>query len=68
MDVADTLIILMDETIAEDTKEIEDTSDLEDHLENWTKVPIPNILESQVDHSTKRKFAAVALPWCVPTM
>ena len=43
----------------EDTKEIEDTSDIEDHLENLTKVPTPNILESQVDHSTKTKFAAM---------
>ena len=38
--------ILMEETIVEDTKEIEDTSDLKDHSENLTKVPIPNNLES----------------------
>ena len=43
----------------EDTKSIEDTSDLKDHLENLTKTPTPNVLESQVDHSTKIKFAAI---------
>ena len=60
---ADTSAILMDgffhQIIAEDTKQIEDASDLEDHLESLTKVPTPNILESQADHSTRTKFAAL---------
>ena len=43
----------------EDTKEIEDASDLEDHLENLTEAPTPNVLESQVGHSTKTKFTAM---------
>ena len=63
MDVAGASAILMDglfhQINVEDTKEIEDTSDLEDHSENLTKAPTPNILESQVDHSTKTKFAAI---------
>ena len=59
MDMVDASVILMEETIVEDTKEIEDASDLEDHLENLTKVLILNILESQVDHSTKTKFVAM---------
>ena len=63
MDVADTSAILMDglfhQIDVEDTKEIEDASDLKDHLEKLTKAPIPNVLEAQVDHSTKTKFAAM---------
>ena len=46
---ADTSTIPMDghshQIVAEDTQQIEDTSDLEDHLENLTKAPTPNILE-----------------------
>ena len=45
--------------VAEDTKQIEDASDLEDHLESLTKVLIPNILEYQAGHSTKTKFDAL---------
>ena len=59
MDVADALVIQMEETDMEDTKEIEDASDLKDHLENLIKAPIPNVLESQVNHSTKTKFTAM---------
>ena len=58
-DVVDALVILMEETIAEGTKEIEDTLDLKDFSENLTKVPAPNILESQANHSTKTKFIAI---------
>ena len=56
MDVVNTSVILMEETVTEDTKQIEDTLDLKDLLENLTKVPAPNALESQVDCSTKTKF------------
>ena len=63
MDTVDASAILMDglfcQIIMEDTKEIEDASDLEDHSENLTKAPTPNVLESQVDHSTSTKFAAM---------
>ena len=63
MDVVDASAIPMDshfhQIIMEDTKEIEDTSDLKDHLENLIKGPTPNILESQVDHSTRTKFGAM---------
>ena len=45
--------------IMEDTKQIEDVSDLEDHLENLTKAPTPNVLEYQAGHSTKTKFDAL---------
>ena len=55
----DASVILMEETITEDTKEIEDASDLKDHSENLTKAPVSNVLESQVDHSTKTRFAAI---------
>ena len=41
--------------IMENTKQIEDASDLNDHLESLTKVPTPNVLESQADHSTRTK-------------
>ena len=61
--MADALAILMDgcfhQMDVEDTKEIEDASDLKDHLENLTKAPTPNVLESQVDHSTRTKFTAM---------
>ena len=43
----------------EDTKQIEDASNLEDHLESLTKAPTPNILEYQADHSTRTKFNAL---------
>ena len=56
--MVDASVILMEETIIEDTKEIEDPSDLEDLSENPTKAPIPNVLESQVDNSTKTKLIA----------
>ena len=59
MDVADTSVILMGEIIVEDTKEVEDTSDLKDLSENLKKAPTPNFPESQVDRSTKTKFAAM---------
>ena len=62
MDVADASAIPIDGLFCqikmEDTKEIEDASDLKDHLENLIKAPTSNVLESQVDHSTKTKFAA----------
>ena len=45
--------------VMEDTKQIEDASDLKNHLENLTKVPTPNILEYQAGHSTKTKFDAL---------
>ena len=54
--MVDTLVILMEKTVMEDTKEIEDALDLEDLLQNLTKAPIPNTLESHVDNSTKTKF------------
>ena len=60
MDVVDASTILMDgllhQIITEDTKEIEDASDFNNHLESLTKAPTPNILESQADHSTRPKF------------
>ena len=45
--------------ITEDTQQIQDTLDLEDHLENLTKAPTPNVLEYQAGHSTKTKFDAL---------
>ena len=61
--MADASTILMDglfcQIVMEDTKEMEDASDLEDHLESLTKAPTPNILESQADHSTRKKFATM---------
>ena len=48
---------LFHQIVMEDTKQIEDASDLEDHLESLTKAPTPNVLEYQADHSTKTKFA-----------
>ena len=63
MDMVDASAIPMDglfhQIVVEDTKEIEDASDLKDNLENLTKAPTPNILESQVDHSIKTKFTAM---------
>ena len=63
MDMADTSAILMDghfhQIDVEETKEIENASDLKNHSEYLIKAPIPNILESQVDHSNKTKFAAM---------
>ena len=47
------------QTDMEDSKQIEDGSDLTDHLENLTKVPTPNIQESLEDHSTKIKSTAL---------
>ena len=58
-----TLAILMDglshQIDVEDTKQIEDASDLKDHLEDLTKAPTPNVLESQANHSTRTKFIAM---------
>ena len=63
MDVADALAILTDglfhQIDMEDTQEIKDASDLKNHSENLIKGPTPNVLESQVDHSTKTKFIAM---------
>ena len=63
MDVEDALDIQMDnpshQTNVEDSKQIEESSDLTDHLENLTKVPTPNIQKSLEDHSTKIKPAAL---------
>ena len=43
----------------EDTLQIEDISDLSEHLANLTKVPIQSILEYQASHSTKTKSAGL---------
>ena len=63
MHMADISTILMDslfgQIITEDTQQIEDTSDLNNHLESLTKVPTQNVLEYQADHSTKTKSAAL---------
>ena len=61
--MADASAILMNSLFhqidVEDTKEIEDALDLKDLSANLTKDPIPNVLESQVDHSTKIRFIAL---------
>ena len=63
MDVVDDSTTLMGslflQIIVEDTKEVEDTSNLKDHLVNFTKTQTLNILESQAGHSTKTKFTAM---------
>ena len=63
MDMEDTSDTQMEDpshqTDVEDSKQIEDGSDLIDHLENLTKVPIQNVQESLEDHSTKTKSAAL---------
>ena len=56
---ADALTIPKDshfhQIVTEDTKQIEDASDLENHLENLTKAPTPNILEYQAAPYNKDK-------------
>ena len=51
---ADASAILMDshfhQIITEDIKQIEEASDLKDHLESLTKAPTPNVLEYQAGH------------------
>ena len=63
MHMADASTILMEGSFhqigVEDTQQIEDVSDLNDHLENLTKVPIPSILEYQASHSIKTKSTAL---------
>ena len=63
MHMADVSTIPVDslfcQIITEDTQQIGDASDLNDHLESLTKVPIPDILEFQADHSTRTKSAAL---------
>ena len=63
MHVADVSTILMVDSFcqisAEDTQQTEDISDLNGHLENLTKAPIPNVLEYQANPSTKTKSAAL---------
>ena len=63
MHAADVSTILMEGSFhqigREDTLQIEDVSDLDDHLENLTKVLIQSILEYQASHSTKTKSAAL---------
>ena len=59
MYMADVSTILMECSLiqirTEDTLQIEDVSDLSNHLENSTKVLIQNVLEYQASHSTKTK-------------
>ena len=61
--LADISTILMEGSFCqigmEDTLQIEDVLDLDNHLENLTKVLIQSILEYQASHLTKIKSAAL---------
>ena len=45
--------------IAVNSFQVEDASDLKDHLESLTEAQLQNSLECQENHSTKTKFAAL---------